>query len=255
MDKLIEKIINEKKLTQNEIFKFEKKINSLNIPNDFYEKIKNRTGNYILIKDWDIFNYYFKFNVKENQSENKRINEANKGNSHKKKCSQSLLNYKIINKSGETISTYEILPNKKNPALKKALIIENLETFIDNHFIYKILPDFYDHQIILGNGNYIMSNNFTDYLKEFNEIKCLFDWDIYGIRMFKNIYSKNKNSVWYTVDFFYALAEEIRLRKNIGDFNEIKKLKNDRNKELNKTIDFLIEHQITIEQEIFQNKK
>lgn len=71
---------------------------------------------------------------------------------------------------------------------KKVVIIENLENFGNTLANFRhINIDVNDYSFIFGSGNSITNGKFTDFLKSFDEILCLFDIDAGGFQMFNTL--------------------------------------------------------------------
>lgn len=257
MNKIVEKINNDKKLTLKELSKFRAFLSEKHISYDLFDFQELRMGNFIKIKDRNKFNFIFDKYLQKKSINNKRVLSANIGNSHNSKCSQGILIYKEKN-NDEYNNTFIFLPDKNKIISKEyALIIENLETFLDDKFISSLqnIPDLNNIQIIFGSGNEITNSYYKDYLKQFKGVFCLFDWDKQGFSFFRNLVSNHVIAHWYVENIFFDKAKNMKtVRKELSrkELSDILSQPQSSDSNFNRTIQFIRDYKITIEQEIFQ---
>ena len=262
MNNILNKIKGKKGLTKKE---YQKLISFLEKDNEIKEIIEiNQKSKYyfIYIKDKKTFNNAFEEIVRvEKDLKNKdftgRMVEALKGNSHKSKCSKNIL---MIKQKDEDDGRFVLLPNdKSSPKKENVLIIENMETFIDNDFINKLkIMKNKNIEIIWGAGNYITSKDFREYLKKYKTVYALFDWDYEGLSFYFNLKRNQINVKWYVEDFFFELDKYKKIKLDIYENKQLKKeelskfltLKED--EETKRTVNYIIKNKIKVEQEIFQ---
>ena len=149
-----------------------------------------------------------------------------------------------------------------HPKKQHAIIIENLECFLNFKEIYLFMKNhcqmpynMKDIEFIYAAGNSISNQAITPYLKEFKgDVFCLFDIDIGGLQIYKNLL-KSGLSIRNT-HFVIPNDIEQRLKKSRRETrkSEINKLNNFLN--ISKQIDQLIRlmhyYQTTIEQESYR---
>lgn len=249
MKTILEAIKNKKPITTRQYTKIKKHIilNKKEI-NDIFniEEVNNKY--YLFIDENDLFQNVFHSYLKEHNSE--RVQAANLGFSHNARCSQSFL---IMKKTPVNNIDVVITPTETKTIKQKALLIENQETFLDHNFINALNIKLTDYEIIYCEGNKITNKHHESYLKQFTEIRCLMDWDVAGLDMYRNLRGKYKNVIWHTEEYFFEIAQRYLLTEK----NKInKQYKTQLRKRIDKgtkaTIDLLIKRNIKIEQEIFQ---
>lgn len=197
----------------------------------------------------DIFRSYI------DKSLSKREISALQGDSHASKCTKGLLLMREDNL--ESSGVFFELPNKKfSPNKKTAIIIENLETFINKEFIESLKIDNIDDcNIIFGSGGVIQNTYFYDFLMEYDIVYCLFDWDFSGLSFYKTLFKNNVNVIWHCEERFIESFKQTN-KKDLtrGDVNEmIHKYKD--LPYLDETLYTLKKYQSTQEQEVFHTIK
>lgn len=122
---------------------------------------------------------------------NDRTSYAIHGDSHLISVSYAFLLVKeSINATIKTVffEKGEIKQTEPLSLKKKIIIIENLENFANTLANFRhINIDVNDYSFIFGSGNSITNGKFTDFLKSFDEILCLFDIDAGGFQMFNTL--------------------------------------------------------------------
>nr|WP_075498166.1 Wadjet anti-phage system protein JetD domain-containing protein [Moritella viscosa]SHO15520.1 Putative uncharacterized protein [Moritella viscosa] len=249
MKNIIEKIIECKPIKKKHLEQIEKYclLNNFNI-NDFLlvEQIQNHT--FITITDRKIFDQVFNIYLDEN--ENERVQSALEGDSHQVRCTKGIIVYK---KSINSAPKVLITPTDKMQR-RKIIIIENLETFLDDDFLTSLkITNIEEYSIVYGQGTGILNKKYDTMFSELDEIICLFDWDYYGLSMFKSLYEKHKNCKWYTEEYFYEYLNKVvktgRNSLSRKDTSDLKQMVND---QTIKPIIAMIKAGKKIEQEVFQ---
>lgn len=149
-----------------------------------------------------------------------------------------------------------------HPKKHHAIIIENLECFLNFKEIYlfmknrcAILHHIKDIEFIYAAGNSVSNHNIIPYLKEFKgDIFCLFDIDIGGLQIYKNLLN-NGLSIRNT---HFVIPSDIEQRLKTSQRkalkSEINKLNNFLNisKQIDQLIGLMHYYQATIEQESYR---
>ena len=129
-----------------------------------------------------------------------RIDQAALGNSHNARVSGVMLTVRsrrqphpqvvLINAKG-TIDA-----GTAGPPAERAVIVENLENFLNLPGTLALLPEcglgpeWQDADILYGSGNSITNHLLTPAFQQYREIGCLFDPDIGGVRMCDTLYQR-----------------------------------------------------------------
>lgn len=249
MKNIIEKIIAYKPTKKKHLEEIEKYclLNNFNI-NDFFliEQIKDNI--LITITDRKLFDQVF--NIYLNENENERIQSALEGDSHQVRCTKGIMVYK---KDINSVPEVLITPINKMQS-KKLIIIENLETFLDDDFLSSLnITDLEEYYIVYGEGKNILNKKHETMFNNLDEIICLFDWDYDGLLMFRSLYEKNKNCKWYTEEYFYEyLSKVVRTDRNSLSRKDTSALKKMVNEQTIKPIIAMINAGKKMEQEVFQ---
>lgn len=122
-----------------------------------------------------------------------RVGAALDGNSHRVGVSESLLMFRSAQHRHPVVAVTEagvwVLPR---PLGKVGVIVENLENFLRIAeilpFVAGILPGKAGEiELIFGSGNQVTNRLNTAVLSRFDELYCLFDVDMGGLRMFASL--------------------------------------------------------------------
>jgi 5S rRNA maturation endonuclease (ribonuclease M5) len=201
------------------------------------------------LKNNDLYNEVFRSYIDETLS--KRESAALQGNSHLSKCTKGLLLMREDNLNSSGV--FFELPNKTfSPNKKIAIIIENLETFINKEFIESLkINNINDCNVIFGSGGVIQNDYFYNFLNQYETVYCLFDWDYYGLSFYKTLFDNNINVIWHCENRFISSFEATN-KKDLsrGQVNElINKYKY--LPYLEETLETIKKYKSTQEQEIF----
>lgn len=129
-----------------------------------------------------------------------RIDQAALGNSHNARVSGVMLTVRsqrqphpqvvLIDAKG-TIDT-----GTATPPAERAVIVENLENFLNLTGTLGLLPEcglgpeWQEADILYGSGNSITNHLLTPAFQQYREIGCLFDPDIGGVRMCDTLFQR-----------------------------------------------------------------
>ena len=129
-----------------------------------------------------------------------RIDQAAQGNSHNSRVSGAMLTMRnrrqphpqvVLVDSQGTIDT-----GTATPPAERAVIVENLENFLNITGTLELLPEcglspeWQDADILYGSGNSITNHLLTPAFQQYREIGCLFDPDIGGVRMCDTLFQR-----------------------------------------------------------------
>lgn len=217
-------------------------------------KCKSKNQYILTIKNEELFEKIF--STFFSKDKDKKVQAALQGNSKKAKNENSILIWKENFSDCNSIAIsfknkkYQLNLNKK----KNLIIIENLNNFanIKSNFEENEI-NLEDYNFVLGMGNSITNNNFSDFLNEYENIVCLFDIDLGGLKFFKTLLKNIKTNQTFLLND--KMKEKILIygkKIDIKQYNEVLKYKKEV-PELNEITNFIIKHKKFAEQEIFQH--
>ena len=129
-----------------------------------------------------------------------RIDHAAQGNSHNSRVSGAMLTVRNRRQPHPQVVLVDaqgtIDAGMTTPPAKRAVIVENLENFLNLTCTLELLPDcglgpeWQDADILYGSGNSITNHLLTPAFQHYQEIGCLFDPDIGGIRMCDTLFQR-----------------------------------------------------------------
>lgn len=188
---------------------------------------------------------------------NDRISAASAGDSHKHPVSQAM----IVLWSTHHVHPVVVLNdveaiNSPVTLSKRLLIIENQENFIQKQrtvdFLRQQFADFnnQDFDIALGAGNAITNRLNKAFFNQYQQIDCLLDLDVGGLEIFKNLINLTQHS---NLNFLLPPCADNLLKQSIIPMEEkhLATLRHthDQYPLLRPTIELLIKHKKTLEQE------
>ncbi|WP_168014556.1 hypothetical protein [Halomonas salinarum] len=129
-----------------------------------------------------------------------RIDQAALGNSHNARVSGAMLTVRNRRQPHPQVVLVDaqgtIDAGTAAPPAERAVIVENLENFLDLTGTLALLPEcglgpeWQEADILYGSGNSITNHLLTPAFQQYREIGCLFDPDPGGIRMCDTLYQR-----------------------------------------------------------------
>lgn len=129
-----------------------------------------------------------------------RIDQAALGNSHNARVSGAMLTVRSRRQPHPQVvlidSRGTIDADSAPPPAERAVIVENLENFLNLAGTLALLPqcglgsEWQEADILYGSGNSITNHLLTPAFQQYREIGCLFDPDPGGIRMCDTLYQR-----------------------------------------------------------------
>lgn len=129
-----------------------------------------------------------------------RIDQAALGNSHNARVSGVMLTVRSRRQPHPQVVLVDangtIDAGTAAPPAERAVIVENLENFLNLTGTLALLPEcglgpeWQDADILFGSGNSITNHLLTPAFQQYREIGCLFDPDPGGVRMCDTLYQR-----------------------------------------------------------------
>ncbi|WP_108449644.1 hypothetical protein [Halomonas sp. BN3-1] len=131
-----------------------------------------------------------------------RIDHATQGNSHNARVSGVMLTVRSYRQPHPQVVLVDMAGNinagTASPPAERAVIVENLENFLNLTGTLALLPEcglgpeWQEADILYGSGNSITNHLLTPAFQQYREIGCLFDPDPGGIRMCDTLYQRGE---------------------------------------------------------------
>lgn len=199
MKKYIAKILEGKSINYNAFIKSAQKLSiSVDEIREVFHILHDKKSNYFFeINNQERYEVLFSRFLDENDDQ--KITAALHGNSKLSKIAYGMLNFKfnyndtngVLIMFSEQCFDFEI--NKK-----KLVIIENLNNFADIQSNFSDL-DLEQFNFIWGKGNEIASVQYVQFLAQYDEIICFFDYDLGGLKAFKSLHNHLGNKVKFYI--------------------------------------------------------
>ncbi|MCE8037022.1 DUF2220 domain-containing protein [Halomonas sp. MCCC 1A11062] len=129
-----------------------------------------------------------------------RIDQAALGNSHNARVSGVMLTVRSRRQSHPQVLLVDVQgtidTGTAAPPAERAVIVENLENFLNLTGTLALLPEcglgpeWQEADILYGSGNSITNHLLTPAFQQYHEIGCLFDPDPGGVRMCDTLYQR-----------------------------------------------------------------
>jgi hypothetical protein len=207
----------------------------------------------LVIVDDVLYEHYFsKFFIKDDDS---KVSAALKGSSKRGSVNGGILNYfeRYDDLSGQSLIFKEGQCLRSPKHQGRVIIIENINTVIK--LSPNVLPDIdlKNVPIIYGKGTEISSSQYQEFLSEFDDVICFFDYDIGGLKMFRTLYGYLGSKARL---YAHPSLEDAIMRFGVSlsdkQFLDLGHYYVDESSEF--IIKLLMKHKKWLEQEVFQAK-